>query len=216
MKYKSLFIVTTAVLLLAAGCNKTDESVNTNAVGNTNANANANASVQNVFTDVAHKISLNYGDLIDNSKSSYVPAQNSFPGSAQDLYTGYVKPESYKGTNLESAWFNLAIRDGSTFSQAQCYAKPSQENISAFTQKRVVQGNVWLYGNPNPSSDAGAGHQAEYETYRLYKNNICYEVKLGLSKYNRQNLENPDSVKEIDTTKIFNQLGAVFNTVLVM
>jgi hypothetical protein len=229
MKYRSLIIVGTALMLIAAGCKsqpvsetnsntqvQTPSNQNTNQTGTTANNNQANqsdqASGKNVFVDSVNKINLNYNGLnmVTNTPGSYIPAQSNFGDDGTDVSVLYLDPSIYKGTNLESAWFNLAIN--SKLDSKGCYAKLTYDSsLSAFTQKRIVQGNTWYYPTPNPTEDAGAGHQGLFETYRLFKNNLCYEARLGLSKFTRENLENPNSIKEIDVNKTFGELGAVFN-----
>lgn len=235
MLYKKIIFVGVGLMLLAAGCNRavtTPNAIDSNANSNTNnaesqtppdENTNSNATVgesnqqtpsanSTIFTNPQYKVSLDYTGLsmVTKAPSSYIPTQNNFGQYGNDLLSLYLNPSVYKGTNLESGWVNLAVNN--KLDIKGCYAKlANAERLSAFTQKRLVQGNTWYYPLPNPIGGAAAGHQGETETYRMYKNNSCYEVVLGLSKFTRENLENPDSVKEVDIPKIFNYLGAVFN-----
>lgn len=216
-------LITAAMLLLAAGCNTANQTSAPAPTNNNQSDATPPAQTtppeitppqtqsNNVFIDSSRKISLDYSGLSMQAETpgSYIPPQNNFSGEIPNLLTLYLNPSIYKGTNLESGWFNLAT---APYKNADaCYDRVATENKRFYNQARKVQGNTWYYGLPNPQGSAAAGHSALVETYRLYKDNTCYEVALGLSGFNRQNLENPETVKEYDAKKMANYLGAVFN-----
>lgn len=221
-------LATAGILMLAAGCNNSSQTViptpapvtqnqpaqnseqpDYTPPADTTAQPENQPSAQQIFIDKTKKISLDYTGLSMQTKTpaSYIPAQNSLVAGTSNLFTLYLNPAIYKGTNLESAWFNLAV--SSQTDKTTCYDNALAGNN--YDQIRNVQGNSWHYALPNPKGSAAAGHSALTETYRLYKNSMCYEVALGLSATNRQNLANPNSVKEYDAKKMANYLGAVFN-----
>jgi hypothetical protein len=213
MKFKHIIIAAAGVVLLSAGCNmsNTNQAVN-NQSGTNNANQTSNTET---FTDSARNISLDYSNLNvqTTAPSSYIPAQNNFPANGNNLLALHLNPSKYSGTNVESAWFNLSVNP--TLNQQTCYSATAGRTGIAYNQTRSVQGNAWHYSLPNPSGDGAAGHSESTETYRLYKNNLCYETRLGVSSFNRQNLENPNSVKDYDLQVLFGYLGAVFNKLIV-
>lgn len=163
-----------------------------------------------IYTNLNYKLSLNYSGLNMQTKvvSSYIPVDSNLNGD--NLLTLYLKPSIYKGTNLEAALINIAV--SKEYSSSTCYNLTStDQNSGPYIHTRKVQGNAWHYALPNPKRSGAAGHSASIETYRLFKNNTCYETILQLSDFNRGNLDNPNSVKPYNEKKIFNFLGAVFN-----
>ncbi len=206
MKFKYLMIVVSAVVFLSAGCNKV--STNTNQSGTAPVQT---ASAQNVFVDTSKKISLDYSNqpVVTTAPTSYIPAQSNFPADGNNLLNLYLDPATYSGTNVESGWFNLAINQN--LDKNGCYSATTGRTGVIYNRIRTVQGNAWYYSQPNPATDGAAGHNSSRETYRLFKNNMCYEVSLGISSFNRHNLADPDSVKDYDQQKLFGYLGAVFN-----
>jgi hypothetical protein len=166
------------------------------------------AAAQN-FNNPDYKVSLNYSGLNMQTESTptYIPVENSLGDSTVNLFTLYLKPSIYKGTNLEAAVFNLAANRHVD----NCYSATANGQAVMFSKIRKVQGNSWHYALPNPRGSAAAGHGASTETYRLYKNNTCYEATLQISDFNRLNLDNPNSVWPYSEKKVFNRLGAVFN-----
>lgn len=207
---KKVLLVIVSLLLLAAACQKTTPAPATN---NQPANNQPAGSLpqRSVYDNEPYQIHLDYTGLpVQNeAPTSYIPAQNDLSSDIANTFSLYLNPSFASGTNLESAWFNLAIDPNR--GQTSCYTSSADTRLKDFDKIRKVQNNNWHYATPNPLGDAAAGHQSLRETYRLYKNSVCYEVVLGTSDFNRQNLENPDSVKEYNAEQIFGVLGSVFN-----
>ena len=169
-----------------------------------------------VYRNTHFGVVLNDSGLPVQNKEvgSYIPPQTYLGSSTETLLTLYVKPSVYEGTNLENGSLRLSAK--TMLRQDDCYLYQATDGITiianhALNRIRRVQGNSWHYTDPQPLSGAALGHQTMGELYRLYRNNICFEVVLQLSTVSRANLASPDSVKEVNTTKMFNYLGAAFN-----
>lgn len=212
------YLIIAAILLLAAACAKQApiQSGQDQPAQNQATSTKDNSAKQTeTYLNPQYKVSLNYSGLPVQAEkvSSYIPAESFLTEQSNILLTLFVKPSTYVGTNLEAAWFNLSVGQAN---QSACYKHINTDGTNVYStfqlnKIRKVMRNEWHYTEPHPISGAGLGHTASGELYRLYKNNICYEVVLGASDYNRQNLEKPDSVKEYNAKQIFNNLGGVFN-----
>lgn len=159
-------------------------------------------------------IKLDYTGLAVQTKEvpSYIGVINNFTSNkARNLVTLYLTPASYKGTNLQSAWMNLAV-DASITDETNCYQTSYYGTPTKLDKIRTVQNNNWHYAQSlQGQSDAAMHHVINTETYRLYKNNTCYEVVLGAVSVERSVLANPNSVKNFNSKNIFDKLGAIFN-----
>lgn len=174
----------------------------------------ADAATKNVYTNAQYKVRLNYNGLLIQDmtgKSDFAQSQSLLNSMVTPvaLLELDVKPSVAKGTNLSGAWFALAVTDA--IGKQQCYSYVKDKQTIEFKKIRKVQGNKWRYTSPHPSGGVAAGTQYQLEVYRLYKHNTCYEVVLGAASSNRNNLDNPNSIKEYSPKKVFNILGGAFN-----
>jgi len=169
-----------------------------------------------VYRNTRFGVVLNYAGLPVQEKeiASYIPPQSYLRSSTQTLLTLYLNPTVYEGTNLENG--SLRLSANGTLTQDKCYRYQNTDGVNVYAtyvldRTRTVQGNSWRYTDPQPLGGAALGHQSAGELYRLYKNRTCFEVVLQLSTVSRANFDNPDFLKEANTTKMFNYLGATFN-----
>ena len=174
-----------------------------------------------VYSNVDYKVKLDYSGLPVQTAvvGSYIPlGDNLGSEKTSDLVMLYLKPYTYRGTNLEAAAFVLSASN--TLSSAQaCYTISSDSSVPnaqpgpvvTLNKLRVVRGNKWHYAKPNPHGlGAALSHSGEAELYRLFKHGICYEVVLGAVDHTANIAENAHE-KQWSGKKIFNYLGAVFN-----
>ena len=169
-----------------------------------------------VYRNTRFGVVLNYAGLPVQEKeiASYIPPQSYLGSSTETLLTLYLNPTVYEGTNLENG--SLRLSANATLTQDECYRYQNKDSFIVYAtyvldRSRSVQGNSWHYTDPQPLGGAALGHQSAGELYRLYKNRTCFEVVLQLSTVSRANFDNPDSLKEANSTKMFNYLGAAFN-----
>lgn len=158
-------------------------------------------------------IRLDYSGLAVQTKvvPSDIGRINNFTSNkANNLLTLYLSPAAYQGTNLQSAWLNLAV-DPSILDAKSCYQDTYYGPIINLDKTRRVQNNNWYFAPSLQGKGDAASHRViNTETYRLYKNNNCYEVVLGAVSVERSTIKQKNK-KEFNSKKIFDKLGEIFN-----
>ncbi len=142
----------------------------------------------------------------------------------QVLVTAYIPPcdpdfdyciyhynDEYAGTNFESAGIRIERREDLSATDACLTAQPDgYRNIVPKTSEGVAYGTA-VFG---PVGDAGAGHSASGNVYRLSTDAVCFELetRIGMSQF--QNYE-PGTIEEFtqaDRDRVEAQLLRVLNS----
>lgn len=96
-------------------------------------------------------------------------------------YCLYYNSSTYQGTNLESAGIRIQKRVDLT-TQYSCLNTDPEGYTNV---KSVISSSTQYVISKFPVGDAGAGHYASGDLYRLSYNGTCheFETRLGLSQY---------------------------------
>ncbi|WP_371067884.1 hypothetical protein, partial [Salmonella enterica] len=93
-------------------------------------------------------------------------------------YCLYYNGQDYVGTNLESVGLSILKRNDLKNITTCLNTAPQGYNMKSTSIS--TSSSVF-----SPLGDAAAGHYSSGESYRLYKNNMCYEfqTRIGLTRY---------------------------------
>lgn len=108
---------------------------------------------------------------------SYIP-----PCDPGFLYCLYYNGDAYTGTNFESAGLSISKRFDLANQNACLTTKPDGYTNLAPKILNKTDYSISVFKN---IGDAGAGHYATGEEYRLFTNDICYQfdIRVGETQY---------------------------------
>ncbi|MCL5666859.1 MAG: hypothetical protein M1383_03755 [Patescibacteria group bacterium] len=216
---RTLFIAS-AVILLAAGCNKAaNNNQPQNNQGNQNqqpqnqqsspspdqmANWNTYASPDKYGFEIKYPNDFGFNTNYDQIKNlGYIPVCDQTT-KACVLYTG----DAYKGTNFEDAGVSINI-DPSLNTEAKCYNFNAANN-----EAQTPVADAAINGVDFKSATGGqgaAGHFMKTQEYRNLHNGMCYEIAQRLGQTNIGNYPE-GTVKPFDENQVWGSLQQIVNT----
>lgn len=139
---------------------------------------------------------------------SYIP-----PCSEGFNYCLYYTGNTFQGTNFESAGIRIQHRSDLD-AERICLNTPPEgyTNLAPSTTST----DTYSAGIFSPVGDAGAGHYANGEIYRVYlrEANRCYEIETRIGETQFGNYE-PGSIErftEADRNIVYSQFNSILNT----
>ncbi len=199
-------IILASILLLAAACQKGGNSGTQASTQNQNTSNTQNSpNGWNAYQNAKWGFEIKYPNtfsLVENSSampSSYIPV------CGQDSKACIALNKDASGnTNLEAA--AVALEEINAGTEASC--KMPRQN-------ETTGGEITINGTAYASytiGDAAAGHWLHQKIYRTMNKGVCVQITLGFTGFNRQNLDNPDTVAEVDQEIMWKKLEEVFST----
>lgn len=195
---KKLYLLIILPILLAAACSKPD---------------NAGTDQWSTYTAPPEQgFSIKYPD--NYRITTYRPGEER-PGNylpvvdKSAVVTIFRKDQPGKKTNLDSAGISVIIYNGCK-SSGKCYdfENPPEQTARQKCADVTIQNRIFKAAK---GFDAGAGHSAGVESFRIFHNNKCYEISFYISETSIENYE-PGTVTKFDRKKIHAELEGMLKT----
>jgi hypothetical protein len=215
---KKFFIISAAVLLLTAGCNKTvnNQAPQQNQNNQPSQNSQATSSPANQSDWNTYASPAKYGFSIQYPKDfgfntsydqikplSYIPVCDETTVGCI-VYSG----DKYKGTNFDGAGVSINIlKDLNT--ESKCYNFKVATN-EAQNQVADVTINGVIFKSATGTQGA-AGHFDKSQIYRNFRNGMCYELAQRVASTDIGNYPE-GTIKEFNENEVWNNLKQILST----
>jgi hypothetical protein len=137
--------------------------------------------------------------------AEFVFTQPNYANLSEKIVQVQLQQNAYPGTNFVDAAF--AVSAQSTASQSVCLALPAGESNSGFKDNQTVNGVVYSKAT---GSGAAAGNLYESRIYRVWRNNICFELTETLHTGNLGNY--PPNILAVDKGQVWQELDSILTT----
>ncbi|HVZ11149.1 MAG TPA: hypothetical protein VG941_01920 [Candidatus Paceibacterota bacterium] len=118
-----------------------------------------------------------------------------------------IPPELYPKTNFGSATANIVARPNSDGNQCQTYVTGADQT-AVMNRTETHGGNVFSTAT---LTEGAAGTAYQTRIYRLWRNQVCYEISLNVGIANIGNYP-AGSVSEVNQADIWNRLTQIVDT----
>lgn len=141
---------------------------------------------------------------------SYIP-----PCNEGFNYCIYYNGQAFAGTNFESAGIRISKR-ADLRDETSCLTTPPDgyTNMKPSTSKQASY-SASIF---SPIGDAGAGHYANGEEYRLWVQNICYEIETRIGETQFANYP-PGTIKQFtedDRNAVYKSFNSIISSLKIL
>jgi len=201
------YIITAAILLLAAACNKPAVSVinyptpTPTVTPTPDPTAGWNTYTSPSMYGFSIKYPEGFGFSTDVNKIralSYIPVCD----SDSMLACMYLIRQTFVATNFDGAGIEVSVVN-SQKTASDCYMLGTSQPA-----KVTLNGTEFVYAT---SGEGAAGHFSNDRIYRSFNNNLCYQVRARIGQTNIGNYPS-GTVQKFDENEVWQQLQGVVDT----
>lgn len=200
-----LIIVAAIWLYMGAFANPTPPVDNTGSTATTTLPQSISDGIVTVaYNGDEFGLAVNTNQILVNS---YIP-----PCSENFDYCFYYVGGAYNGTNFDSAGLRIDKRTDLT-TEAQCLT--TQPDGYSNLKPVTATSTTYATSKFSPIGDAGAGHIAVGDLYRLYTSSKCYELetRIGTTQFANYPAGTIEEFTDADKATVTGKLGALLKSV---
>ncbi len=201
MPMKKLFLISTIILLLAAGCKSSTSS-------QTQDNTNTPSPTQTVVPTAQTYLYLPY-DFQFTYPLEFGFTSPTYANLEEKIVQLELPQSAYPHTNFGDAGFTVSA--GNAQSLNDCLSKnppPGGRLQPSFQTSSTING-VTFY--QTEATGAAAGNLYESKVYRTLRNNLCLELNATLHTSNISNYPK-GTVSEVDKTAVWSKLDSIIQS----